>query len=223
MGYILHIDTAAAIASVSIGLNGNCIALIENENKKDHASFLQPAIKKLLEKADVHIKQLHAVSVAAGPGSYTGLRVGFAAAKGLSYTLNIPFITISSLLLMAKAAVEVSENNFDLLFCPIIDARRMEVFTAVYNSTLKEILPAGALIVDNDSFADILLNNKVLFFGNAVEKFKAVCTHPNALFSGGYNTNSAMVTMAFAKYQSHLFTDLAYSEPLYGKEFYMGK
>ena len=223
MGYILHIDTAVEKASVSIGLNGNCIAIIENENQKDHASFLQPGIKKLLEKEAINIKHLQAVSVAAGPGSYTGLRVGFAAAKGLSYTLNIPFITVSSLLLMAKAAVEVSENNLDMFFCPMIDARRMEVFTAVYNSKLKEILPAGTLIVNKDSFADVLPTKKVLFFGNAVAKFKAVCTHPNALFSGGYNTNTAMVTLSFAKFQSHLFTDLAYSEPLYGKEFYMGK
>lgn len=221
MTLILHIDTSSSVGNVSVAIDGKLIVLLQNEEQKEHASFLQPAIKKMLKKNDIKLTDLDAVAVANGPGSYTGLRVGLSSAKGLCYALNKPLITINSLQMMASAAVD---NNVEtsLLFCPMIDARRMEVFTAMYNNTLNEILHTEAKILDNNSFVDLLLHNKILFFGNGAEKFKSICDHPNALFSQGYLTNNSLASLAFLQFQSVVFADMAYCEPLYGKAFYTG-
>ncbi|HSN60633.1 MAG TPA: tRNA (adenosine(37)-N6)-threonylcarbamoyltransferase complex dimerization subunit type 1 TsaB, partial [Ferruginibacter sp.] len=198
------------------------IGIIQNEEQNEHASFLQPAINKLLTEQQILLKNIDAVAVVNGPGSYTGLRVGLASAKGICFALNKPLITIGSLPLMAKAAIKSYErdNNSIPLLCPMIDARRMEVFTAIYNSSLTEIFPAQALILNHDSFVATLLQNKVLFFGNGAFKFKTLTNHSNALFSGIYNSYEALCEAAYLKFTQKEFTDLAYSEPLYLKEFY---
>lgn len=222
MSIILNIDTASSIAAVSISRDGKGIGIIQNEEQNEHASFLQPAINKLLASQQIVLKNIDAVAVVNGPGSYTGLRVGLASAKGICYALNKPLITIGSLPLMAMAAIKSfeSDNKTIPLLCPMIDARRMEVFTAVYNSTLKEIFPAQAMILNNESFVATLLQNKIVFFGNGAFKFKTLCNHPNALFSGIYNNYEALCEGAYIKFMQKEFTDLAYSEPLYLKEFY---
>jgi tRNA threonylcarbamoyladenosine biosynthesis protein TsaB len=224
MSLILNIDTASSIASVSISLNGKALANIDNKNPNEHAAFLQPAIKKLLAQASIHLDEIDAVAVVNGPGSYTGLRVGLASAKGICFALNKPLITIGSLPLMAKAAVFAlqKEGKSIPLLCPMIDARRMEVFTAVYNSDLKEIFSPHARILSYDSFVEESLQDVILFFGNGAAKFKAVTTLPNALFTGSYDYSAAIYQLSDYKFSHNEFTPLAYSEPLYGKEFYSG-
>lgn len=222
MSIILNIDTASSTAAVSISRDGLGIGIIQNDEQNEHASFLQPAINKLLTENQILLKNIDAVAVVNGPGSYTGLRVGLASAKGICYALNKPLITIGSLPLMAMAAIKSygNDNEEVPLLCPMIDARRMEVFTAIYNSTLTEIFPAQALILNNESFVATLLQNKILFFGNGALKFKTLTTHPNALFSGIYNNYQALCEAANLKFIQRKFTDLAYSEPQYLKEFY---
>jgi len=219
---ILNIDTSSSIAAVSISRDGKGIGIIQNEEQNEHASFLQPAINKLLAAQQILLKDIDAVAVVNGPGSYTGLRVGLASAKGICYALNKPLITIGSLPLMAMAAIKNygSDNKTVPLFCPMIDARRMEVFTAVYNSSLNEIFPAQAVILNHESFVATLLQNKIVFFGNGALKFQTLTNHPNALFSTIYNSYQALCEGAYLMFMQKEFTDLAYSEPLYLKEFY---
>jgi tRNA threonylcarbamoyladenosine biosynthesis protein TsaB len=221
---LLNIDTSAAVASVSISSKGKLLACIQNEEQNEHASFIQPAIKKLLLQLHLKINELDAVAVVNGPGSYTGIRVGLASAKGICYALKKPYITIGSLPLMSKAAfIHFEKDNQPVpLLCPMIDARRLEVFTAMYNADLKEIFPAQAMQINYNSFVDVLLQNKVLFFGNGALKFKALTNHPNALFAGEYNSSQAFCELSYHKFIQQEFSDIAYSEPLYLKEFYNG-
>ena len=222
MALILHIDTASSVASVSIAKDGTVLAFIENELVNEHASFLQPAIQEMLSNTGISVRDIDAIAVANGPGSYTGLRVGLASAKGLSYALGKPLITIGTLPLMAHAAAAV-ENNDTLLYAPMIDARRMEVFTGVYDAAGNEKLTASAMLLDNDSFVALLLLQKILFFGSGAEKFRKICTHANALFSTDYSTVQSFAQLSNEAYQFNRFARLAYSEPQYLKEFYTGK
>ncbi|RYY68030.1 MAG: tRNA (adenosine(37)-N6)-threonylcarbamoyltransferase complex dimerization subunit type 1 TsaB [Chitinophagaceae bacterium] len=221
MAVILHIDTAATVATVSIAMSGIVQGVVENKLVNEHASFIQPAIQQLLDNTNLALKDVDAIAVAIGPGSYTGLRVGLASAKGLSYALNKPLITIGTLPMMAHAAAE-KEKNPDILYAPMIDARRMEVFTSVFDSTGKVELPAIAKILTNDSFVALLLHRRILFFGTGAKKFQTICNHINALFSSDYNTVQSFAHLSFEAFTLQQFAELAYAEPLYLKEFYTG-
>lgn len=216
MSLILNIDTALETASVCLSEDGNALQLSSSENQKDHASWLHTAIAELLQKSGYLIKDLQAVSVSIGPGSYTGLRVGLAAAKGFCYALNIPLITVNSLKIIAFA---VKEEAIDII-CPLIDARRMEVFTAVYDKDLREKISPHALLVDEKSFASFLLSGKVLFCGNGVKKLQPLISNSNALFSYTIADASHLAQLSYNCYNKKEFADLAYAEPLYIKEFY---
>jgi tRNA threonylcarbamoyladenosine biosynthesis protein TsaB len=216
LSYLLHIDTAIISASVCLSFKEDVIGLLSNPLQKDSASWIQTGIRQLIEKTGIKFQQLNAVSVSAGPGSYTGLRVGMATAKGLCYALNIPLITINTLKMMAVAA----QNEEAELFCPMIDARRLEVFTAIYNKNLEEIISPHNVILDDNSFSEILRTKKVLFFGNGSNKFLALIKSQNALFVKIEANAKHLVTPSFAAYNQQLFADLAYSEPFYGKAFY---
>jgi tRNA threonylcarbamoyladenosine biosynthesis protein TsaB len=224
MSLILNIDTSAQQAAVSIAKDGNLLQVLQNPDQKEHASFLQPAIKKLLNLTELTINALDAIAVVNGPGSYTGLRVALASAKGICYVAQKPLITIGTLPLMAKAALDNSQAYPGTVtrLCPMIDARRMEVFTAVYNLSLEEILPPQAMILSDESFVDILLQETVLFFGNGAAKWNGVQSNANALFAGSFDTIPGMAALSFKRFSQQQFTDLAYSEPLYLKEFYSG-
>ncbi|HQW93579.1 MAG TPA: tRNA (adenosine(37)-N6)-threonylcarbamoyltransferase complex dimerization subunit type 1 TsaB, partial [Ferruginibacter sp.] len=149
MSLILNIDTSSEKAHVSFAKDGSLLALLSSESQKEHASFLQSAIQQLCKTASIHLPEIDAVAVTAGPGSYTGLRVGMASAKGLSYALKKPFITMGTLDILARSAIDFfPEQAEPVLFCPMLDARRMEVFTAIYQKDLKTILEPGALILD---------------------------------------------------------------------------
>ena len=216
MSFILNIDTAVQTASVCLAEEGVSKGLKINASQKDHAAWLQPAIARLLQEQSLPIHHLKAIAVSAGPGSYTGLRVGMATAKGLCYALNIPLIAISTLKIMAWGA----KNEEAEIICPMIDARRLEVFTAIYNRELHEWLPPQNLILAADSFKEFLQKGKTLFFGNGSEKFKAIVSHPNAIFKKIETTAEQMVVLSYDAFQMKKFEDIAYVEPQYGKEFY---
>ncbi len=224
MSLILNIDTSGAVASVSIASEGKLLGIKENDAQSEHASFLQPAIKQLLNDLHININAVDAVAVVNGPGSYTGLRVGLASAKGICYALNKPLITIGTLPLMAQAALGhiLPENQSTVLLCPMIDARRQEVFTAIYNASMEIILPAQAHILYDDSFVATLLQNKIMFFGNGAAKFEMITKHANAMFAGVYSNSAALCHLSNVSFMIKDFTPLAYCEPLYLKEFYNG-
>jgi tRNA threonylcarbamoyladenosine biosynthesis protein TsaB len=220
MGIILNIDTASENAHVSLAKDGQILNVRSSESQKEHASFLQAAIQQLTKTAGITLKEVDAVAVTAGPGSYTGLRVGMASAKGLCYALKKPLITIGTLKVLTVSALEVwKDNNSNILFCPMMDARRMEVFTAIYRQNLNPFLQPCAMILDEFSFKKELQNHKILFFGNGSEKWKQICTHPNAIFTAVSLLPESMSKSSESLLREKNFTDLAYSEPLYLKEF----
>ena len=224
MSLILNIDTATEIASISIAKDGITEMEILNTEQKDHGGFLQPAIQTLLSNTHIDIHEIDAIAISAGPGSYTGLRVGMASAKGLAYALNKPLITLCTLEILAYAAVEshIEILSDSCLFCPMIDARRMEVFTALYDNKLQTILKPCALILAENSFANTLLKKQVLFFGNGAKKWSLICHHKNAVFIGPVNNALAMSKLAYQKFGQNNFASIAYTEPFYLKEFFNG-
>ena len=216
MNYILQINTALESASVSLTENGVVISARRNDVQKEHASFLHLAIAEMMQEAGIPLKNINAVAVIHGPGSYTGLRVGLAAAKGICYGLSVPLITVNTLEWMARAC----KNEDADLFCPMIDARRMEVFTALYNRNGEEINPPSSLILQPESFLKELETNKIVFFGNGALKFSTLLSHENALFKTLNAGAAEFAAISWKRYQNGLFADLAYSEPLYVKAFY---
>jgi tRNA threonylcarbamoyladenosine biosynthesis protein TsaB len=216
MSLILNIDTALNAASVCLAKDEEILSLAFNDHQTDHAAWLHQAIVELLQKNGFTPNQLDAIAVSIGPGSYTGLRVGLSAAKGLCYALNIPLIAIGTLKLMANAV----KADADTLICPMIDARRMEVFTAVYNKQLGEIIPAHALLLDETCFASLLATEKILFCGSGSKKLQPLVTHLNATFSSETSNASNLSALSIVSFRNNEIADLAYIEPLYIKEFY---
>lgn len=224
MPLILCIDTSTTHASVALAKDTELLCLKTNNSQKDHASFLQPAIQNIMNETGYTLSKLDAVAVTSGPGSYTGLRVGFASAKGLCYALNKPLITVSTTRVMAQAAVSALQQKHlltsDSFLCPMIDARRMEVFTAIYDEDMNEVNPDHALILSDGSFSDLLLNHNIFFFGNGAEKWKTICKNSKAHFIDINWNASNIITDAFRHFHDNLFTSLAYSAPSYLKDFH---
>jgi tRNA threonylcarbamoyladenosine biosynthesis protein TsaB len=218
MALILNIDTATEEAGICLAEDGEAIAMAVNPDQRDHASWLHAAVEKIMNDAGVRMKELQAVAVTAGPGSYTGLRVGMAAAKGFCYALNIPLITENTLKVMAMAARD--QFSPEGLLCPMIDARRMEVFTAVYRGDLEEVMPTVAMVIDEHSFSSYLADGEVSFFGGGSYKCKPIITAPSAAFIEINYSPRYLGILSFLRYLQREFTGLAYSEPAYTKEFY---
>jgi tRNA threonylcarbamoyladenosine biosynthesis protein TsaB len=218
MALILNIDTATPRAGICLAKDGKALDIVENPDQKDHASWLHPAIEKMFQGTGHRLSDLQAVAVVSGPGSYTGLRVGMAAAKGFCYALNLPLITEDKLKLMSFAARE-QHPEADLL-CPMIDARRMEVFTAVYQNDLSLLLPSTAMIIDENAFSDFLKTRQVSFFGDGSDKCKPIISSSHASFVGVKDHAGYLGILSFLRYLHQGFTVLAYSEPAYTKEFY---
>jgi tRNA threonylcarbamoyladenosine biosynthesis protein TsaB len=180
MSYILHLDTAIQAAHISIAKNGIVIAQQSNEAQKDHGTFLHIAIQHMLQHMAIDIHEIDAIAISAGPGSYTGLRLAFATAKGLCFTLNKPLITINTLEIMAATAKHFwiqAEHKTEVLFCPMIDARRMEVFSAVYNYSLNIVYEPAANVIDENYVQNLLIKQPILFVGNGADKFKKIATN----------------------------------------------
>ena len=231
MALLLNIDTATGNASICISKDGKPLRTMVNNQQRDHAAWIQPAIEQILQETQNTAKDLQGIAVTAGPGSYTGLRVGMATAKGLCFALNIPLITENTLLVMAYAATLQSFPNGEeysikaglknaTILCPMIDARRMEVFTALYDLELNIVQKPAALILDADSFNKELENNSILFLGNGSAKWKPVCNHPHAFFADVIQTAEHLAPLAERLFLQGKFADLAYEEPVYLKEFY---
>jgi tRNA threonylcarbamoyladenosine biosynthesis protein TsaB len=175
---ILNIDTAVQTSSICLAENDLALSLRVNPSQKESAAWIHSAIQEMMDQTGYSLQQIDAIALSAGPGSYTGLRVGMATAKGLCYALNIPLIAVNTLKIMAYAAKGLSDG----LVCPMIDARRMEVFTAVFDQELNEMIPPFNLVLDQSSFNSLLEKEKILFFGNGSTKFQSVIHHPQALF-----------------------------------------
>ncbi len=218
MAVIIHINTALEGASVCIAAEAEIKGFAkENERIADKA-FLHVVLLQLLKEASISFTDIDAVAVTNGPGSYTGLRIGLAAAKGLCFALNKPLITLNTLQVMAGAA-----TGFDGYLCPMIDARRQEVFTAVYTPELDVCVAPCAMVLDDKSFSRQLNEKKMLFLGSGSNKFQQIMQHPNAFFCLIDVDARNMVHQASAQYHNGNFADIAYAEPDYLKEFYMVK
>ncbi len=219
MSYILNIHTATETAIINLVKDGEILGTVSNDNTKQHATILHTSIRQLLKTNNIDIKKLNAIGVSSGPGSYTGMRVGLAAAKGLCYALGIPLITFNSLELLALSAIRFL-NDKAVLYCPMIDARRMEVFTAIYNYTLQEILPPSAMILDENSYEDNLILNKICFSGSGIEKFKKLNKSVNSIFIDEKITSESLAEISWKKNTKNEVENIPYAQPLYIKDFY---
>ena len=216
MALLLNIDTAVEAASVCLAKDSKVLAISINEKQKDHAAWLHVAVKEIFDTNNLLPGSIDAVAVTGGPGSYTGLRIGMASAKGLCYALNKPLITLNTLLVMANAAKDADAE----LLCPMIDARRMDVFTAIYTKDLRIVKEPLAITLNEKSFDEELANTSICFFGHGSEKLQKIKNHPNAIFAKIDFDATDMVLLAQEKFIKKDFADLAYAEPLYLKEFY---
>ena len=217
MANILLIETSAEICSVTIACDGKIINSQMSNEAMQHATHLPlyvEAAMKLLKEKNI---TLDAIAVSGGPGSYTGLRIGVSTAKGLCYALGCKLIAIDTLKVIATAFKQTEPAN--IIICPLIDARRMEVYTAMYDYALNQISPAEAKIIDENSFSDI--NHPIYFCGNGAEKCSKVIRNPNAHFDTTIKPiANMMVELAEEAYLNNQFEDVAYYEPFYLKEFY---
>lgn len=216
MALILNIDTALDLASICLAKDGLMKAYAENETRKEQASWLHPAIKEIFTQCHIGLQELDAIAVSNGPGSYTGLRIGLSTAKGLCYALKVPLIAINTLQIMANA-VSGRANN---LICPMIDARRMEVYTAVFDKRLNFVHKPHAMVLDEHSFSD-MLQHEILFTGSGSEKFRPIHGLGKATFLH-HNFNAAnMLNISEQLYIKKQFADLAYCEPYYLKPVHL--
>ncbi len=215
MIYILNIETATKNCSVSLSKNGQTVAIKEiSEEQFNHAEKLHLFIKEVLESEGILLADLNAIAVSKGPGSYTGLRIGVSAAKGLCYALSIPLIAIDTLSILAE---KISVDSG--IIVPMIDARRMEVFTQKFDKDYSSLSVAEALIVDENSFADITEN--IHLVGDGALKCKTVLTNDKFIFHEDFIYPSAneMSSISYKKYTESTFEDVAYFEPYYLKNF----
>ncbi len=231
MSLILNIETATGVCSVALARGGQLIGLKESNTKNSHSSVLTQFIDEVVKTAGVDLHDLDAVGVSEGPGSYTGLRIGVASAKGLCYALEKPLIGVSTLRAMAIGMPHPPtpspgrEGENKILYCPMIDARRMEVYCAIFDENGNEIRETRAEIIDENSFMEYLGKNKVVFAGDGAVKCRPLFeNHPNAVFSENFQTSAKfMISLSEEKFSQKKFEDLAYFEPYYLKDFIAGK
>jgi len=222
---ILYIETATNTCSVALSEGKNLLGVKESHEEKSHAAQLSPFVKDLLQASNRSFNELSAVCVSIGPGSYTGLRIGISTAKGIAFGLGIPVLAVDTLESLTITARQVlkrpqEEEGAPLLFCPMLDARRMEVYSAVYNPKMERVRDVAAEIIDRDSYHELLEQNRMLFFGNGAPKCKEVILHPNALFADDLQPSAAgMIEPALERFKNGQFEDTAYFEPRYLKEF----
>lgn len=221
--FILHIETATGVCSVALSTGNKLIGVSEIDEANVHASQLTLLIKELLAHHGIPLRDLAAVAVSKGPGSYTGLRIGVSTAKGLCFALELPLIGVHTLDAMAYGfcAAFDKESDTDTLFCPMIDARRMEVYSAIYNRDLQRIAEVDARIIDRDSFNHIGEGKKIVLFGSGAGKFESLFAQECKveIHTGFKNSAAHMVEFAYQALQRQMFEDVAYFEPFYLKDF----
>lgn len=216
MTYILNIETSTKNCSVSLAKDGKTIALKEvNDEGYSHAEKLHEFIKEIISKAGLSFSNLDAIAVSKGPGSYTGLRIGVSAAKGLCFALNIPLISVNTLQSLALTTSTPSES----FVIPLLDARRMEVYSAVFKNNIL-IKNVAAEIITENSFSEFLNKSDVYFLGDGAEKCKEIIIHKNANFiDNKFPSANEMSKLSFEKYKKNDIEDVAYFEPFYLKDF----
>jgi tRNA threonylcarbamoyladenosine biosynthesis protein TsaB len=216
MAIILSLETSTTNCSVSLSNEGETLVLKEDNNANySHAESLHVFIDEVLNSAKLTLKDIDAIAVSKGPGSYTGLRIGVSAAKGLCFALNIPLISVSTLNALAHQVV-ISDG----IIVPMLDARRLEVYSAIYNASYHKLRDVEAQVLDENSFSEYLEQETVYFIGNGVEKTKRLITHPNAIFvEGKLPSANEMSVLAYQKYKKSDIEDVAYFEPFYLKDF----
>ncbi|HLC83132.1 MAG TPA: tRNA (adenosine(37)-N6)-threonylcarbamoyltransferase complex dimerization subunit type 1 TsaB [Bacteroidia bacterium] len=247
MALILNIETATTVCSVSLAKDGKLLSLKEQNGDYSHAENLTVFIEDVCKQANINLSQIDAIAVSKGPGSYTGLRIGVSTAKGLCYSLDKPLIAVDTLKYLSIA---VSSRDVTLsatkgrssraesrdeghtvavrqafLFCPMLDARRMEVYCAIYNSEGNVVKETAAEIIDEHSFSDILATNKIVFFGDGSAKCKETFSkNSNAVFIDDIVPSAKdMITLSEKAHNEKQFEDVAYFEPYYLKDFVAGK
>jgi tRNA threonylcarbamoyladenosine biosynthesis protein TsaB len=223
MALILSLETSTTVCSVALAQDGRLIGTSELRLEKSHSSHITVLMQQLLENTGFTQQDLSAVAVSGGPGSYTGLRIGTSTAKGLCYALDIPFIAVSTLHTLAWQTIKYTAKPAEYLFCPMLDARRLEVYTALLTNSLKEILPDQAMVLDESSFQNELEKQKIIFFGSGAEKWENLLgENPNALFLKNVIPSAEAVSeLAWQKFQATEFEDVAYYEPFYVKEVHI--
>lgn len=227
MAKILNIESSTSVCSVALAIDGKVVSIQESYSKNSHSELITLFCKKVVVGAGMNFSDLEAVSVSKGPGSYTGLRIGVSTAKGFCYGLEIPLISINTLTAMAtgmKNKLDYQTNPNSTLFCPMIDARRMEVYTALFSDTLDEIEQTTAKIIDKNSFSDYLSTHKIIFAGDGAAKCKGILNYqPNAVFIDDFHPSASYLCMiAEQKYLAKEFENTAYFEPFYLKDFVAG-
>jgi tRNA threonylcarbamoyladenosine biosynthesis protein TsaB len=222
LAIFLYIDTAGEKAIVAISNNEQLLASAENTQSNTHASFVQVAIEEVAKTAGIQLQEIDAVVVTMGPGSYTGLRVGLSSAKGIAYALQKPLIGLSTLALLAEHAIQnapiASVPNLQLF--SMIDAKRMEVFGAIYKTDRSIIVAEQAIILSEDYLKSMLAKGPLLCVGNGASKTKALLTDPDLYFLETSYTTKDLINLAQSAWSNKQFEDLAYSKPAYLKDFY---
>lgn len=221
MSCIVHIETATNVCSVALSQDGQVLMSKENFEGPNHNIVLAPYVDEAVSFADSHAIPLDAVAVSCGPGSYTGLRIGVSTAKGLCYGRDLKLLSVSTLELMCVPLLlhreDIPENA---VLCPMLDARRMEVYSAIYDRALKTLKPVSADVITEDSYSEFLAKGPVVFFGNGAAKCKDTLTHPNARFIDNIHPLAKyMMPLAERSIAQDKYEDVAYFEPFYLKEF----
>ncbi|MFV0390359.1 MAG: tRNA (adenosine(37)-N6)-threonylcarbamoyltransferase complex dimerization subunit type 1 TsaB [Paludibacteraceae bacterium] len=217
---LIHIETSTNVCSVAVSQDGKCIFVASDSAGMNHATMLSPFIQKGLDAMKAGNIFPDAIVVSSGPGSYTGLRIGVSTAKGLCFGYGIPLIGIDTLSILTQAVILKQAVETNALLCPMIDARRMEVYTALYSSDLKQIEPVSAKIVGENSFLELLDKNTIYFYGNGADKCKEIITHANAKFISAVEPQAEnMIALGEEKFIKQDFEDTAYFEPFYLKDF----
>lgn len=227
MALILNIETATDVCSAALADNGETFALKESKEEKSHSSLLSVFIEEIMTGSNISVQGLDAIAISKGPGSYTGLRIGVSTAKGLCYGADVPLISVSTLQAMASGIISSNRINEletgslkDTLVCPMIDARRMEVYTAIYDSSCKIVEHAQAKIIDRTTFANYLSKKRMIFFGTGSEKCRHLLKNKNALFIDSFDTSARyMAPLSEDAYNKGKYENTAYFEPYYLKDF----
>ena len=220
MANILNIETSTAVCSVALSSDGQIVDHHENYDGLNHATLLSQFINDMLNTAKRKEMSLDAIAVSIGPGSYTGLRIGLSQAKGLAFGLDLPLIGVNTLQLLTVTAMFKEFFDDETLYVPMIDARRMEVYTAVYNSALEAVLEPQAMILNESSFASLLASHHLVLIGNGAQKAKDIIKHPNVQFMPDIKPMAVdMLALAEKAFRERHFIDVAYSTPLYLKDF----
>lgn len=223
MPLLLALETSTTVCSIALYKDQQLLGASELQIEKSHSSHITVMVAQLLENCGTTLQELSAVAVSGGPGSYTGLRIGTSTAKGLCYSLDIPLLEVSTLYGLAAQVIAATPNPERYLFCPMLDARRLEVYTCLLTHELKEVEPIAPVVLDEHTFKEKLVTQPIIFFGSGAAKYKEmVNTEANVLFVDGVLPNAKTIgALALPKYEQKQFEDVAYYEPFYLKDVYI--